>query len=801
MTYLDVEFSRLASPFHLLSHYKELYIDMSLLIDTARNVIWRVRGHPLPPLVLHGHTGTIWSVAFLPDGRQVICGSDDSVRAWRIQDNDGVGSVIKEGGWVQAVAASSDGRWIATGGEEKTITVWNAMTYDKVIEWEAHSGVVWSLGFSPDSARLASGSKDGAVIIWDTTTGERLPGPLNGHTHWVRSVEFSPSPSPDEEKVASCDKHDIRIWHSHLGQLMVIPMPRHARSLAWTQDDRRIIAGCWDGSIRFFDASTGSPLAKLKGHTEVVESITVSRNGKFFASGSGDGTIRLWDTTTRQQIGPALQQDSYIFSVAISPDGSHLASGGLEKELRIWNLTGIIPLSVLANTLTASSDAPENVPDAELNSDSEEVRGVGVPPVLSNSDDPPANAQPRDIEGPTDNNKDGSVAGEDESEGVEPALQRRPSESSSLRNFLDRPAVAPTGRAGGPSDELYADFLERNSPDAPPPVDEQPKKRFSKFFKKFTRKKKELSVQTQPQPERQQAGAGAEVEPAIAPQPATTPNEITAKDKGKQKETDPDTAPAEDTDHASTQTPEPKPVTSAGHSKYVRNRVGRIRQASVRRPRQEQGFIAEARDRPVFAWETGPLPHEIERGCCFHAASYVCFGQRDPNVNPRENDPQPIAQLSQSNHGLAQSNSPGARLDRLLVRLHVIKPPPTSAPLPATVSSIPSHHADHNRPGASAPALVPPSNQFHPAIAVTSPTNTTEVLVHPSAYPTFSSQTPSPPAQALLSPATVDHPTIEADSAPSEMESNPWQHTDTEWVHQPVVEYLPEPRNPWCDYD
>ncbi|KIJ13100.1 hypothetical protein PAXINDRAFT_81826 [Paxillus involutus ATCC 200175] len=264
---------------------------------------------------LKGHTDRVDSVVFSPNGNQFAsCSGDSTVRLWDATTLQQIGPALQHD-QVYSVAISPDGHHLATtGGEEKTITIWNAMTYDKVIEWEGHSGLVWSLGFSSDSARLASGSKDGAVIVWDTTTGERLPGPLNGHTHWVRSVEFSPN-------------------------------------------GRQLIAGCWDGSIRFFDASTGSPLAKLKSHTEVVESITVSRNGKFFASGSGDGTVRLWDTTTRQQIGPALQQDSYIFSVAISPDGSHLASGGLEKELRIWSLTGIIPQSVLANTLTASSDA------------------------------------------------------------------------------------------------------------------------------------------------------------------------------------------------------------------------------------------------------------------------------------------------------------------------------------------------------------------------------------------------------------------------------------------------------------
>ncbi|KAF8837123.1 hypothetical protein BDN67DRAFT_973393, partial [Paxillus ammoniavirescens] len=48
----------------------------------------------------------------------------------------------------------------------------------------------------------------------------------------------------------------------------------------------------------------------------------------------------------------------------------------------------------------------------------------------------------------------------------------------------------------------------------------------------------------------------------------------------------------------------------------------------------------------IFAWDTRPLPHEIERGPYFHCWSYICFSQGHPNINPGENVAQPTAQLS-----------------------------------------------------------------------------------------------------------------------------------------------------------
>ncbi|KAF9222777.1 WD40 repeat-like protein [Gyrodon lividus] len=328
---------------------------MSRLYDSARNAYWRVRGLPVPSM-LRGHTGTISSVEFLADGKQVISGSEDgSVRVWRVKDGREVETVMKEGHPVLAATASSDGRWIATGGIENKITIWNATTHEKVVELEGHSDLVWSLAFSPNSGRVVSGSHDGMVILWNTTTGERLVGPLQGHTQPVWSVSFS----PNGEEIATCDMCDIQIRYSHSGELVIPPIGVDAVSLTWTPNGQPLlIAGCSDGSIKLFDSSTGITLEEWTAHTASVHTTTFSRNGKFIASCSLDHTVRLWDTTTRQKIGPSLQHDDLVLSVAISPDGSHLVSGGRDKKVRIWSLKGIIPPSLLENT---SNNAPADV--------------------------------------------------------------------------------------------------------------------------------------------------------------------------------------------------------------------------------------------------------------------------------------------------------------------------------------------------------------------------------------------------------------------------------------------------------
>ncbi|KIJ12552.1 hypothetical protein PAXINDRAFT_82628 [Paxillus involutus ATCC 200175] len=278
---------------------------MSQLVDTARNAYLRIRGFLKPPLVLLGHTAIVWSVAFLPDGKEVISGSEDgSARRWRVEDGC------------------------------------------EVVVLEGHTGRVRSLAFSPDSARFVSGSTDKTVIVWSTTTGERLLGPLIGHTNTVWCACFS----PNGDKIASCDGNHIRIWNSQSGDLVIRPIRTSAIPLAWTPDGQQLFAGCADGSIKRFALSTGSILVTWKAHTSIVHSIAVSPNGKFVASASLDKTVRLWDMKTSTQIGPTLQCDDKVLSVAISPAGSHLVSGADDGKIRIWSLKGMSPLVLLGHT-------------------------------------------------------------------------------------------------------------------------------------------------------------------------------------------------------------------------------------------------------------------------------------------------------------------------------------------------------------------------------------------------------------------------------------------------------------------
>ncbi|MEH1892772.1 MAG: hypothetical protein V7K92_26115 [Nostoc sp.] len=88
-----------------------------------------------------------------------------------------------------------------------------------------------------------------------------------------------------------------------------------------------IVSGSGDRSIKIWNLQTSGLKTTLSLHTDAVNSVAISPDGKTLVSGSYDNTIKIWNLQTGELKNTLTGHTDLVYAVAISPDGQTLVSG------------------------------------------------------------------------------------------------------------------------------------------------------------------------------------------------------------------------------------------------------------------------------------------------------------------------------------------------------------------------------------------------------------------------------------------------------------------------------------------
>jgi WD40 repeat protein len=162
---------------------------------------------------LKGHTGTMTTVAFAPDGRSLVTGSQDgTIRCWNAATSQtrwlAHGRAGEATPTVFCVQFSSDGKTVATAAyRDPAVRMWDSTTGRELGSFPGTAAMISVVTFTPDGRSLVTGDCQGGLTIWDMGS-RRLLQSWNSECGWIASVAFV----GNDRTLASAGESRIKLW-------------------------------------------------------------------------------------------------------------------------------------------------------------------------------------------------------------------------------------------------------------------------------------------------------------------------------------------------------------------------------------------------------------------------------------------------------------------------------------------------------------------------------------------------------------------------------------------------------------
>jgi len=235
---------------------------------------------------------------------------------------------------VNTVAYSPDGTQIVTGSSDHTLVIWDANTGAQIDRWVAHENPILTIAYSPDGTKLLTGSDKAELLIWDVANGTVLQNiDVRGQ---VRDAIWM----SDGLRVASVmSNRDVVIWDLSSGK-EVMHLEGHTdniNKLALSPDDLLLYSASDDNSIIEWDLQTGTAMRRFRRHEAPVTDVDLTIDGLTMITSSLDQNIITWDLVTGTVLGNMLGHEGPVLTIDLNADNTRLLSGSADQTIKLWN--------------------------------------------------------------------------------------------------------------------------------------------------------------------------------------------------------------------------------------------------------------------------------------------------------------------------------------------------------------------------------------------------------------------------------------------------------------------------------
>jgi WD40 repeat protein len=299
----------------------------------------------LAQVALEGHTDDVVFVAFMPDGKTLMSGSEDgSIRLWDAEEGRERGFWQKTSPFdgtaasTRILSLSGDGSLLArAGGPQGTVELWDVAKAVRLRSLKAHQGVVDGVVLSADASLLVTFSRD-EFKIWQVAAGKQMMAKAAPSQYAIRAAGVT----ADGKIVAVATSDKVISFYDPTTAKSIRSFdsgPLYVHALAFSPD-AGLLASAGDGdpseNLHVWKVADGTAVPGPFGPPQAAHSVAFSSDGRLLAAGGL--TVAVWDLAAGKLAFTFDGHSGPVRSLSFSPDGRFLASAGEDNVVGLWKL-------------------------------------------------------------------------------------------------------------------------------------------------------------------------------------------------------------------------------------------------------------------------------------------------------------------------------------------------------------------------------------------------------------------------------------------------------------------------------
>lgn len=243
---------------------------------------------------LKGHKGPVYVARFNRGGDYCLSGGQDrTIRLWNPETGLQIKDYSGEHGYeVLDLIPNDDNSKFASCGGDRVALVWDVSTGKVLRRFRGHENKINCLDYNEDCSVLITGSYDMTIKCWDLRSNMRDPiQTINKFKDSVTSLLF------DDACIFACSMDGtFRCFDVRQGQLITNYVSHGLTSISISADHNCVLVSCLDSCVRLFDRATGELLNTYKGHVHQDYALgsCLSNSDAYVIGGSEDKIIRVW---------------------------------------------------------------------------------------------------------------------------------------------------------------------------------------------------------------------------------------------------------------------------------------------------------------------------------------------------------------------------------------------------------------------------------------------------------------------------------------------------------------------------